>query len=398
MNRVRVVAVTAVVLGAAVVAGTKFQETREMAGATAQQASVVPASQIALAPTARAASGASSDQTAEVAQAAVTLSNDTPPDGSPSMVTLTAARSDMAAPSTGPTIAFDPSTPAVPNAPVPNVIVPRVSTASILPASELASTSQQADQDAAPAELVTTEDQTPIVPLDSTLQSELDACAVWVVVTPSTGAMLDASVYAPCDRNADVLVSHAGLSFDAHIGGDGRVNLLVPALVDEATLTVTFNDGRTQSDTTFVPDLNTVERVALQWTGPAELSLHAYEFGAQFGDAGHVYADNPRSPDVQGHGFLTTLGEPQVEGGHMVQVYSYPSGQSSRTGTVSLEIEAPITAANCGAPLTAESIEMRAAAAVRTRDIRLDMPACDGAGGYVVMPGVLPDLQIAALR
>lgn len=237
--------------------------------------------------------------------------------------------------------------------------------------------------------------ETVAAPLDETLQAELDNCAVWVVATPAPGAMLDFSVYAPCDRGGDVTVTHAGLTVDTRIGPDGQLAMMVPALAENATLTLGFTDGRLQSDSTYVPDLAQHERVVLQWEGPATMLLHAYEFGAEYGQAGHVHAGQPRAPGQDGHGFLSVLGDPAIVDGRRAQVYSYPRGEAPRTGSVRLEIEAPVTDASCGKPLDATAIEMLGGVVGELRAISLEMPACDGEGGYVVLPGALPDLRIA---
>ena len=138
-----------------------------------------------------------------------------------------------------------------------------------------------------------------------------------------------------------------------------------------------------------------IERVVLQWQAPAALQLNAYEFGAGYGDVGHVYAGAPRSAGLTDQGFLTVLGDPGIERAHLAQVYSYPRGETPRNGRVALEIEAPVTDAICGQPLTANTIELHGTASAQVRQIRIDMPACDGQGGYLVLPGVLPELQIA---
>lgn len=375
MNRVRVVAVTAVALGVAVIAGTQFQKSQEL-GALGTQSSSLQPTVLPEVQTASVLPG--------VADAAV---GDT--QAAPSLVSSASGERPVSLLPSRIAVAEAPR-PAEPQAPVVLTTASILSAADLLPAAGTVDTVEMAQATGiAPAVAA---------PLDPELQAELAACAVWIVVTPAAGAMLDASVYAPCDRDAQVQVSHAGLSFDTHIGADGQLALMVPALIDDATLTVTFADGRTQSDRTFVQDLSSVERVALQWNAPAALTLHAYEFGAQYGEAGHVFSGNAQVPGADDHGFLTDLGDASIVGGHRVQVYSYPSGQSSRSGAVTLEIEVPITPDSCGKPLVADSIEMYGAAPARSRVIELDMPACDGTGGYVVLPGILPDLQIAALR
>lgn len=359
MNRVRIVAVTAVALGAAVVAGTRLQETHTIseAPAVAQATSATVAApslaQLAEAPgAAPVAPVAAGLQTASVAGL------------------LPAAEGVQA---TNPQTASARLEPGLPPA-----------DASLQPATALPPGAQAAlDPDPA----------TPVQPIDPQLQAELDSCAVWLVATPTTDSMLEASIYAPCDNGASIVLSHAGLRIDEQIGADGQLMVLLPALVEDASVTVTFGDGREQSDTTFVPGLADMERVALQWQGAATLSLHAYEFGAAYGEPGHVHQGSERSDASRG--FVTALGDPMLGTGNQVQVYSFPRGQSARSGQVTLEVEIPVTEASCGKPLAVQAIEVHGSSSVQVRQISLEMPVCDGNGGYVVLPGVLPDLQIA---
>ena len=236
---------------------------------------------------------------------------------------------------------------------------------------------------------------TPTVALDATLQAELSACAVWLVITPAPGALLDASVYAPCDRSAEIEISHAGLVFDARLGEDGQLLLQIPAFATDATVTARFADGREQSDTIRIDGMAQIDRVALQWNSPAILALHAYEFGAQYGEPGHIHAGNPQGPGNPARGFMTVLGDASIPNGRMAQVYSFAMGQSTVSGQVALEIEAPVTDTTCGQAVNANAFQIEGGASGQVRAISLEMPACDGAGGYVVLPGVLPDLQIA---
>ncbi|WP_417588030.1 hypothetical protein [Pararhodobacter oceanensis] len=394
MNRVRVVAISAVVLGVAVVAGTQFQKSQEIAalGEASQSVAQAPEPEVrAETSVASLVSVADSEpvndvqveaRAADVAQDSAPQAQLSPPQASNTQDSNTPAAAPLTSASILPAVE----------------LAARDADAAETPRDTQAALNDDMGEGGDATDMASTDTALPVSEIDEDLSAELAACAVWLVVTPAEGAMLEASVYAPCDRNARVQVEHAGLTFDTQIDQDGQLMLMVPALIDDATLNVTFPDGRVQSDSTFVEELDQIERVALQWEGPATLLLHAYEFGAEFGANGHIHAGNPQEPNVEDHGFLTVLGDPDLADGHMVQVYSFPSGQSSRSGSVTLEIEAPVTAASCGRPLVAESIEMRGDAAARTRAIHLDMPDCDGTGGFVVLPGVLPPLQIAALR
>ena len=221
------------------------------------------------------------------------------------------------------------------------------------------------------------------------LLAEVDACAVWLVITPETGAMLDMSLYAPCDSGAPVTIRHGGLHFDARVSEDGQLALSLPALSPEAELSVTFADGRVSTDATFVADARLYGRLGVQWQGAAEMGLNAYASGADFGSTGHIHPANPAAPDDPAHGFLTLLGETM-----QAQVYSYPSALPE-AGEVALELEVAITDESCGHPFHVTTIEARAGTEANRRDIRLEMPDCDGQGGYLVLKNLLPEQTIA---
>lgn len=223
------------------------------------------------------------------------------------------------------------------------------------------------------------------------LLAEVDACAVWLVVTPEDHAMLDMSLFAPCDGGERVEISHAGLRFDARIGSDGQLALSLPALEAQAEVTVSFSDGRTSSDMTGMADAALFDRVAVQWQGAAVLDLNAYEFGADFGSDNHIHRANPSAPGDATRGFLTLLGEET----DLVQVYSFPTGLSARAGQVALELEVAVSDESCGRPLDLTSLEVVGGADAVHRDIRLEMPGCDGQGGFLVLKNLLPDLTIA---
>lgn len=388
MKRVRIVAIAAVALGAAVTAGTKFQQAQEADAAARQLAALQSAPAPAAAPQA---------EPALTSVAALeTAAPETP-------AALAPVPQQVPAPALSQSVSLVPAAPQD-SAPAP-VPAPRLATASIMPSVGAAMPSEPEPQQLAQADL-TQIPATPVpapVPVESAVaeegasspQTELNACAAWLVVTPAPGAMLDTTLYAPCEANQPVTVTHAGLAFDLRLGNSGDMIVRIPALTEDAEVTVTFADGHSETDATRVGDLAMMERVALQYQAPAALVLHAYEFGAGYDDEGHVYPGNPQRAGLAGHGFLTELGDATLEGAHLAQIYSYPRGETPRTGEVSLEIEVPVTAGTCGQTLEANAMELHGTAAGQVRQIRLDMPACDGDGGYLMLPGVLPELQIA---
>lgn len=211
-------------------------------------------------------------------------------------------------------------------------------------------------------------------------------------------AMVSLTLTAPCRPNAQVNVRHGDLEFTGLTDGLGTLVVQMPALVDPAVFEVVFPDGTREETEVIVPDLAEVTRVALQWTGALGLSLHAFEFGASYGEAGHIWSDAPRSPEaaVLGRGgFLTRLG---IEGADakVAEVYSYPSGATLSAGVVRLAIEAEVTDANCGLDIQGASLQPGPAGGMDPVSLTLAMPGCDAVGEFLVLKNVLRDLRIAA--
>lgn len=357
MNRVRIVALIAATLGVAVGAGTLFQQ-----GATQHEAQ---------APLAPGGSGAGQGET--------------------SLVELVPNAAQYATASVLPGVVqtADPLAEQAAEAAAMVVDRPRSEPDSLQDQEGV--TAVTADTSAA-SEVVTIASDPALI---EDIIAEIDACSVWLVVTPEAGAMLDMSLFAPCDGDAAVRVSHAGLNFDTRIAADGQLMLAVPALQVDAELTVTFADGRTVVDAVEVADAAVYDRVAIQWEGPAVLDMNAYEFGADFGSANHIHPGNPATPRDVARGFLTILGDPELDMPRLAQVYSFPTGLSARMGQVALELEVAVTEASCAQPLRIETLEVLSGSAPQIYEIRLDMPECDGLGGYLVLKNLLPELTIA---
>jgi len=363
MNRVRIVALIAATLCVAVGAGTLFQQETMRQAEEATGAAPVQAG-ISLVGLAEAAGAAPVEPVAMTSASPVSVSASEPVSASPlgpvAMASVLPGMIDTAELTATVPRALDALLPAVTLTPQESALVAEPETVATDPA------------------------------MINDLLAEVDACAVWLVVTPEVGAMMDMSLFAPCDGGALVQISHAGLNFDARMDGDGQLALRVPALAHQAELTVRFDDGRSASDATELPDAGLYDRVAIQWQGGAVLGLNAYEFGADFGSDNHIHPANPAAPGDVARGFLTELGETA-----RVQVYSYPTGLSARTGQVALELEVGVTGESCERLLGVDTLEALAGADPVWREIQLEMPACDGQGGFLVLKNLLPELTIA---
>ncbi|WP_146347576.1 hypothetical protein [Falsiphaeobacter marinintestinus] len=218
-------------------------------------------------------------------------------------------------------------------------------------------------------------------------------CKVSARAAPAPMASVQLSVDAPCFPNERVTVHHNGMMFTAVTDTDGTVHMTVPALSDRPIFIADFGNGKAAVATASVPDLKDYDRVVLQWSGETGFQIHAREFGASYGDRGHVWVGaNASGAD----GSVVRLGARDTFAPKLAEVYTYPSGTSAKTGTVTLSIETEVTAANCGRDISAQTLELRSGTSLRTQDVTLSMPNCTAIGDFLVLNNLVDDLTIAA--
>lgn len=212
-------------------------------------------------------------------------------------------------------------------------------------------------------------------------------------------AMVAVSLTAPCQPNAAVTIHHQGMMFSQLTDADGRVDVIVPAMAQEAFFISAFAGGEGAVASTPVPDLANYDRAALQWQGVNAVQLHALEFGADYGTDGHVWAAAARELDFVNPpqaGFLTVLGDIRAQNALMAEVYTFPSSQFNQDGTVALSVEAEITAENCGRDIAAQSIQLNPLQEPTAIDLTMTMPDCDAIGEFLVLKNMFKDLTLAA--
>lgn len=236
----------------------------------------------------------------------------------------------------------------------------------------------------------------------SEAEYDLDAmglqCRPQLKATSEPGALVRLELIAPCDREAAVTVEHSGLSFAAATDRMGVLRLLVPVLANPADFAISMNGRDDLAALVPIQNLRGHERVALQTTAAAHLTMHALEFGARPGATGHVSAAAPHSVErgMMGFGgYLTRLGDPSLPDAPIAEIYSFPSGQFGRSGVVRLHIEARVTDETCGQPIDAQALQTRGAAGLRQIEVTVAMPGCEAVGDTLVLKNVLQDLKIA---
>jgi len=225
------------------------------------------------------------------------------------------------------------------------------------------------------------------------------ACQPGLTATPLPEAMVALTLTAPCAPDSMVTLHHQGMMFTALTDATGGLQVTVPALVAGAMFIADLGDGAGAVAVADVPEAAQIDRAVLLWQGLDGLMIHAREFGAGYGAPGHVWSGAPgnaQAAQAGEGGFLIRLGDPAIADGMMAEVYTYPSFQTRRSGTVVLTVEAEVTAGNCGRDVSAQAIQMSPGGPPFAADLTMTLPDCDALGEILVLNNMLMDLTLAA--
>lgn len=201
---------------------------------------------------------------------------------------------------------------------------------------------------------------------------------------------------APCAPLARVSFHHRGLTFTELTDAEGRIDIIIPALAEQAVILADIPGSAGAVAIADVPEIATLDRAVLQWQGEAGLQLHALEFGADYGTEGHVWAGNPRTAAAADGGFLIELGDPLAPEPLLAQVYTFPHDNAGRAGDVTLSVDAEVTAANCARDVSAQSLQIAPGTEPVAHDLTLQMPDCATTGDFLIVSGMLSDLHLAS--
>lgn len=218
------------------------------------------------------------------------------------------------------------------------------------------------------------------------------SCRMTAAAKAAPLAMVAFSVDAACRANERLTVHHSGMSFTVSLDEAGRYEGLVPALTQTAVFIAEISGGAGAVAVVEVPDIGAVERVVVQWSGHSGIELHAREFGAAYGSAGHVWHG---AGNQAGIGRVMRLGDESQLAPRIAEMYSLPSSLPGQDGRVSLTAEAEITARNCGRDIYAQALQLHSGR-LSNRDLVMAMPDCDAQGSFLVLNNLMEDLKIAA--
>lgn len=229
------------------------------------------------------------------------------------------------------------------------------------------------------------------------------ACRMQASAKALPGAMVALTILAPCRAGERVTLHHQGMMVTETLGDTGALELTVPALASTAIFIVeptmapkalrirTASAGGAVVQVA-VPDMAQVDRVVLQWSGNSGFEVHAREFGAQYGERGHVWHG---ADPARGAGEMVQLGDRTQLSPRLAEVYSFRRDVTAADGVIEISVEAEVTEINCGREIAAQSLRF-SQGRVQTRDLVLEMPDCTATGDFLVLNNLVEHLKIAA--
>ncbi|MEP3845952.1 MAG: hypothetical protein ABJM43_11490 [Paracoccaceae bacterium] len=248
------------------------------------------------------------------------------------------------------------------------------------------------------AEFLPSKKPTPELPVVTNLVSTGASCLVTGSAQTLPAAFVSLTVDAPCLPNARFNVHHQGMMFTAATDDDGHASLSIPALASDAIFIMSFQQGAAAVVTAQVANVEKYDRMVLQWHGETGFELHARDFGATYGEDGHIRsgAEQTLSSLIASEkGFVHRLGLNDGGDGSVAEVYTYPVGSSQHVRLIDVSAEAQVSMKNCGRNITAQSLE-QANGVLRKQDLTLSVPPCDTVGSYMVLNNLVSDLKVAA--
>ncbi|WP_294223671.1 translocase [uncultured Shimia sp.] len=223
-------------------------------------------------------------------------------------------------------------------------------------------------------------------------------CVPTMSAEAAAGALIDVHLSASCYAAETVMFTHGDLTFHMQMPAEGPLKVQLPALVEVAEVSASFAIGDTVTVSTVVDSLAFYDRVVISWSGYNGAELHAREFGAYYGEAGHVWRGQPRDVGALSGGkggFLIRLGNSDLSIARQAEIYTFPAGLSSQVGDVKVSVETEVTEENCGKPLKIRSSALRQGQVTDQHELMLQVPDCSAIGEFLVLKNLVEDLTIA---
>jgi hypothetical protein len=153
-----------------------------------------------------------------------------------------------------------------------------------------------------------------------------------VSLSAEAGGLTRISVGSSCRAGELVSITYADATLVDRLDASGHSETALDCFAGNAVpVTIVFEDGTSITRQPVTDDIAQYSKVAILWSSSVDLDLHAFEYAAAPGDAGHVWSGAPLSlaeaearakHDKRGHGFLSTAST-GTSIGMNVEVYTF---------------------------------------------------------------------------
>ncbi len=228
-------------------------------------------------------------------------------------------------------------------------------------------------------------------------QSTTLACGIEISAAARPGASISLTVFSECRSKQIFTVEHSGLTFSERLGNNGKRSITLPALANTAIINIAFEDGGKAQSSVLVRDASDIERIAVVWSVPVRIELHAFEDGALEGASGHVWnghARRYRDTLTGGGGFMEALGDPKIVGGSMAQVYSLPTNRLRKQTTVRMDLRITDATKHCDQNMILRTIRTEIKGGAKPREFSLAMPSCSSASAGLVLENFVEAISV----
>lgn len=229
--------------------------------------------------------------------------------------------------------------------------------------------------------------------------STSDACEISMTAEAKAAALVSLAVDAPCLPNERVVIHHNGMMFAEVTDANGSFETTVPALSEAAVFIASFAAGDGAVASTTVDALKLFDRAVVQAQGPNGISLHAREYGANYGEKGHIWSGQPGSiadAATGDAGFVIQLGDATLENPMTAEIYTFPTAFAKEAGEVALSVDIEITPENCAQDIEAQTLQANAGGPVKVQNLDMSMPDCSVTGDFLVLNNLVNNLKVAS--
>jgi hypothetical protein len=220
-------------------------------------------------------------------------------------------------------------------------------------------------------------------------------CSLSLSAKSLRGARIQLGLIAPCHKNKIATIIHAGLRFNEIVDNRGRINIIIPVLSDPANIEVSFADGTSKSITTPVKDLSSIQRTLIAWSGRKAIQLRVDETAYDGSQDKQISAQNARSYKesyINGGGYLTSLGNINIEDGSFIQVYSIDNPNGVFVD-FSIVLNNPYN--NCGGWFSLETVQYTADMGSQSASNNISIRNCSTKNESIVLKNMLRNLIVA---